>query len=219
MNASKNLKVGQEEESRLYRLAYGLAIFTIVFNLFEGMISTFFGFEEETLTLFGFGVDSFIETISGLGIAHMVLRIQKNPNSKRDQFEIRALQVTGIAFYLLVLGLSLTLVFNVMYGLQPSSTIPGVIISSISIGVMWLMIRAKVRLGDRLDSAPMIADAKCAQICMYMSFILLTSSALYVLFKVPYIDAIGTLGIIYLSYQEGKECFAKAKNQACACGH
>ena len=63
---------------RLYKMALALAIFTIIYNTVEGLVSTWFGYEDGTLSLFGFGADSFIEVISGIGIAHMVLRIQQN---------------------------------------------------------------------------------------------------------------------------------------------
>ncbi len=64
----------------LYKIAFGLALFTIVYNIEEGLISTYLGFEDESLALFGFGSDSFIEVISGFGIAHMILRIQNYPH-------------------------------------------------------------------------------------------------------------------------------------------
>lgn len=73
-------------ELRLYKTAFGLALFTIIFNIAEGLFSTFFGYEDESLALFGFGLDSFIEVISGLGIAHMILRIRSNPEGTRDNF-------------------------------------------------------------------------------------------------------------------------------------
>src|SRR5690349_21984871 len=95
-------------ERKLYSFALVLAVFTIVYNLAEGIIATWFGYEDETLTLFGFGVDSFIEMISGIGIAHMVLRIRKDPSANRDTFERTALRVTGVAFYILVAGLLLS---------------------------------------------------------------------------------------------------------------
>jgi len=69
---------------KLYSIALTLAVFTIVYNLAEGIIATWFGYEDEALTLFGFGVDSFIEMISGIGIAHMILRIRKDPTANRD---------------------------------------------------------------------------------------------------------------------------------------
>ena len=90
------------DQHKLYRTAFALALFTIFYNVAEGIISTYLGFEDESLALFGFGTDSFIEVISGLGIAHMILRIQRNPDSNRDNFERTALRITGVAFYLLV---------------------------------------------------------------------------------------------------------------------
>ena len=56
----------------VYSVALGLSVFTIVYNVVEGLVSTWLGFRDETLALFGFGIDSFIEVISGVGIAVMV---------------------------------------------------------------------------------------------------------------------------------------------------
>ena len=71
----------------LYKIAFRLSLFTIVYNLIEGLVAVIFGYKDESLTLFGFGVDSFIEVISGFGIAHMVLRIRQNPASDRDNLK------------------------------------------------------------------------------------------------------------------------------------
>lgn len=87
-----------------WQFALWLAIFTVLYNIAEGLISIFFGISDEALTLFGFGVDSFIEVMSGAGILAMLLRIRQNPNISRTRFEITALRITGMAFYLLVLG-------------------------------------------------------------------------------------------------------------------
>ena len=62
---------------RYWNYALWLAIFTILYNLAEGLIAIFFGISDETLTLFGFGVDSFIEVMSGVGILAMVLRTRE----------------------------------------------------------------------------------------------------------------------------------------------
>jgi len=206
-----------EHQKKLYRTAFALALFTIFYNIAEGVISTHLGFEDESLALFGFGTDSFIEVISGLGIAHMVLRIQKNPDSNRDNFERTALRVTGTAFYLLVVGLVTTSLYNIWTGHKPLTTFWGVVISAISILVMWILVWWKRKVGNRLESAPILADANCTLVCVYMSIILLVSSGIYELFKVPYIDSIGTLGLAYFAFKEGKECFEKAKSNKHCC--
>jgi len=198
--------------NKLYQVAFGLAVFTIIYNIAEGLISTYLGFEDESLVLFGFGVDSFIEVISGIGIAHMILRIQRNPNSNRDDFERTALKITGVAFYILVLGLVITSIYNIFTAHKPLTTFWGVVISIISILIMWVLVLWKRKVGHQLDSAPILADANCTLVCIYMSVILLISSGIYELFGIAYIDSIGTLGLSYFALKEGRECCDKAKS-------
>lgn len=69
---------------------------TIFYNLIEGGISVFFGLEDGTIALFGFGVDSFVEVISGVGIWHMIKRMKKNSDENHDRFERTSLKVTGL---------------------------------------------------------------------------------------------------------------------------
>jgi divalent metal cation (Fe/Co/Zn/Cd) transporter len=206
------------ENKRLYNLAFGLAIFTILYNIAEGLISLYFGYTDDSLTLFGFGADSFIEVFSGLGIAHMMLRIQRQPTTHRDNFERTALTITGYSFYMLVLGLIGTSLYNLWIGRTPETTLWGVIISIISIAVMWALVYSKTIVGKRLDSEAILADAECTKVCISMSVILLIASGVYELTKFAFIDTIGTLGLAYLSFKEGRECFEKVKkNSHCSC--
>ena len=205
------------DKKKLYKIAFGLAVFTIIYNIAEGLISTYLGFEDESLALFGFGSDSFIEVISGLGIAHMILRIQNNADSKRDDFERTALRITGVAFYILVFGLLTTSIYNIWTGHKPLTTFWGIVISIISILVMWILVVWKRKVGNQLNSTPILADANCTLVCVYMSVILLLSSGIYELFEIPYIDSIGTLGLSYFAFKEGKECFEKAKSDKNCC--
>lgn len=131
--------------NKYWSYALWLALFTIFYNLAEGLISVFFGISDETLTLFGFGVDSFIEVMSGIGILAMVLRIRQNPETPRSQFEKTALRVTGTSFYLLAIGLAITAIYNLFTAHKPETTLPGLIISIISIAVMWILVIGNAR--------------------------------------------------------------------------
>lgn len=203
---------------KLFRIAQWLALGTITYNLVEGLISVYFGFEDESLALFGFGIDSFIEVMSGLGIAFMILRIQKNPDESRNQFERTALKITGFSFYLLVAGLLATSAYNFWTGHQPETTQMGVVISLISILVMWALIYGKTKVGTQLNSKAILADAACTRVCVYMSIVLLISSGVYELIHLPYVDSAGALFLAYFSFNEGKECFEKARsNNSCEC--
>ena len=205
-------------EQKLYKRAWLLSLFTIFYNVAEGLVSMFFGYQDETLALFGFGVDSFIEVMSGIGFAVMILRIKQNQESNKSDFEKTALRITGIAFYLLSAGLLAGIIVNLITKHKPETTLWGVIISSLSILVMIWLMYAKKRIGLKLNSEPIIADSNCTKVCVYMSVVLLLSSLIYELTGFAYADVIGAAGLIYFSFTEGKEAFEMAKGKECSCG-
>lgn len=202
---------------QLLKLAFILSLITIIYNLFEGGISVYFGMSDDSLSLFGFGVDSFVEVISGVGIAHMIIRMKNNLNVSKDNFEKRALIITGISFFLLTAGLILGAVINVFQNVEPETTLPGVIISVISILTMYFLMNSKLKVGKELNSEAIIADAKCTKTCLRLSIILLCASLLYQLFHLLYIDVIGSLVIAYISFSEGKEAIEKSKRSNFKC--
>jgi len=203
--------------NKYWNWAIWLAIFTILFNIAEGLFSIFYGAQDESLTLLGFGIDSFIEVLSGIGIFTMVLRIKRNPQTSRSRFERTALRITGTSFYILAGGLGVTAIYNLVTGHKPESTLAGFIISLISIACMWLLVLAKRNTGRKLNSAPILSDANCTLVCIYMSLVLLASSLLYQLTGFALADVFGTLGLIYFSVKEGKEAFEKARNLSDDC--
>ncbi len=203
--------------AQLLKTAFILSIITIVYNIGEGLVSTIFGYADDTLALFGFGVDSFVEVISGIGIGHMVWRMRHNPVSEHDRFERRALYITGGSFFLLAAGLIIGSVLSIVLGTRPETTMVGIIISAVSIITMWFLYSYKLKTGRKLDSAPIIADANCTKTCFYLSFILLASSVLYELFQISYIDIAGSLGIAWFAFSEGKESIEKARSNSLTC--
>jgi len=202
---------------QLYRTATLLALITIFYNLLEGLVSVWFGVEDETIALFGFGLDSFVEVISGIGIWHMVRRLGSNEHEDSDPFERRALRITGGAFYLLAAGLTATAVISALQGHRPETTRWGIIVAVISIAAMWLLIHYKVKVGKALNSPAVLADAACTRTCLQLSVALLAASAGYELTGIGYLDAIGSLFIAILSLREGREAFQKARGIACSC--
>ena len=209
--------LAQASTNKYWMYALWLALFTIFYNLMEGLISIYFSISDEALTLFGFGVDSFIEVMSGIGILAMVLRIRQNPDTPRSQFEKTALRITGASFYLLALGLAATAMYNLFTMHKPETTLPGLIISFISIAVMWLLVINKRKVGRALKSQPILSDANCTMVCIYMSVILLASSLIYEFTGFGFVDSLGALGLIYFSYSEGREAFEKAAGMEDCC--
>ena len=213
-------KIIMKNYHQLINTALILSIVTIVYNLAEGIVSVYYGLGDESLSLLGFGIDSFVEVMSGMGIMHMVIRMKRfgTDPASRDKFERTALHITGLSFYLLAGGLALGSVINVIQGSTPTTTLAGIIISSISIATMWFLMIYKRKVGRLLNSDAIVADANCTKTCFYLSIILLTASGLYELFHISYIDVAGSLAIAWFAYSEGKEAFEKARSATLACG-
>ncbi|MEN9281353.1 MAG: hypothetical protein RL594_288 [Bacteroidota bacterium] len=200
-----------------YATARLLALFTVIYNLVEGGVSTYFGADDETLALFGFGIDSFIESISGVGVLLMIRRIQQHGATRRTEAEISALRITGVAFYVLSAMLVLSIVASVVAGHEPESTRWGVIIGLTSIAAMSWLVTRKRHIARELKSAPLMADANCTLVCIFMSVSVLVSALIYELTSFAYADVVGAAAILWFSISEGRECFAKAKGHECSC--
>ncbi|MBW1767948.1 MAG: cation transporter [Deltaproteobacteria bacterium] len=204
-------------QSKLYKRALILAQITIFYNLAEGLFSVFFGLEDETLSLAGFGLDSFVEVISGIGILHMVRRLMHNPDTNPDQYEEKALRITGTAFYILTVGLILTSILNLYLGHKPETTFWGIVVAVISIFTMWALIHYKNKVGRQLNSEAILEDANCTKTCLYLSFVLLLSSIGYELTGFGGIDSVGAILIAIFAFREGRESFEKARGKSCCC--
>lgn len=199
---------------QLYARAYWLAVFTIAYNILEGVFSVGLGFKDEAFSLFGFGMDSFVEVLSGLGIWHMVKRNRASDEEVHDEFERTALKVTGAAFYILSIGLVLTGIYGFFVSHKPQTTFWGIIISLVSIAAMWVLIIYKVKVGKALGSNAILADAECTKTCLILSVVLLASSLGYELTGIGRIDSLGAVIIAVFAVREGKEAFEKARGGA-----
>ena len=163
------------------------------------------------MSLFGFGLDSFVEVVSGIGIWHMMRRIRGNGGENPDQFEKTALRITGAAFYVLTAGLTVVSIADLCRGHKPENIFWGIVVSIVSIASMWALMRAKVRVGKELDSQAILADAACTRACLQLSVVLLAASAGYKFTGIGGLDSIGALVIGVLCFREGKEAFEKAR--------
>ncbi len=134
----------------------------------RGLVSLYYGATDDALTLAGFGVDSFIEVISGVGILAMIARLSRYGDRDRGRFEKLALQITGACFYALVVGLIVGAGFRVWKGQQPTNTVAGIVISLLSIVLMrgWPYGKSvSASSSIRHPSLPMRIVQWCASIC------------------------------------------------------
>ncbi len=206
-----------ENKSFFYKWALGLALITVCYNLIEGMVSVFLGAEDGTITLFGFGIDSFVEVISGMGVWHMVKRMEKTDEGDHRRFERTALTITGISFYILAVGLTATSLIGFYTGHRPRTTFSSIVVGIISILAMWLLIHYKTKIGRQFNSQPLLADAACTKTCLYLSIILLISGLVYEWTGIGLADSLGAVGIALFSFHEGREALEKSREDGPGC--
>ncbi|HWJ46022.1 MAG TPA: cation transporter, partial [Candidatus Udaeobacter sp.] len=146
--------------------------FTIGWNTLEGLVAVVSGVLAGSISLVGFGIDSFIEVTSG---TVLLWRMSVDADAqKRERSETLSLRLVGVCFLALALYVSYESVSDLVSRKAPERSIPGIVLACVSLVVMPLLSRAKKRVGNELGSAAMHADAKQTDFCVYLSAILLT---------------------------------------------
>src|SRR5438132_521083 len=148
-----------------------LEYFTIIWNSLEGLIAVIAGAVAGSISLVGFGVDSFIEVTSG---AALLWRMSVDADeANRERREVFTLRIVGVCFIALAMYIAFEAISDLVAKKGPEHSIPGIILACVSLVVMPLLSRAKRRVGNALGSAAMHADAKQTEFCTYLSAILL----------------------------------------------
>src|SRR5690242_15982267 len=135
-----------------------LEYFTIAWNSLEGLVAVVAGAITGSISLVGFGIDSFIEVTSG---SVLLWRMSVDAEVQhRELNERRALRIVGVCFFLLAGYIAYESVLDLWSRHAPEHSIPGIVLACISLVVMPLLSRAKRQVGRALGSAAMHADAK-----------------------------------------------------------
>lgn len=158
-----------------------LALFTVVYNLLEGGVSMAFGWAEESVALFGFGADSFIEVGSALVVLWRLRGDEGGCQTTRLQRERRAALIIGGLFLLLALGTAAGALLQLLARRHPDTTLPGMVVSGLSLAFMMWLWRAKRRTAQALDSRALEGDAACSLVCIQLSAVLMAGSLLFAL--------------------------------------
>lgn len=188
------------------RIAYRgkrLEYFTIVWNTLEGVVGVVAGAVAGSISLVGFGIDSFIEVISG---AALLWRMSVDEDEhRRERIEQITLRIVGICFLTLAGYVGYQALMSLMAKRVPEHSLAGIILACASLVVMPLLSRAKGRVAAQLKSAAMRADAKQADFCMYLSAILLGGLLLNAVANLWWADPISGLIMVPIIGKEGLE--------------
>jgi divalent metal cation (Fe/Co/Zn/Cd) transporter len=180
-----------------------LAVFTILYNVVEGLVSVGFGVADGSVALSGFGADSFIEVGSAL-IVLWRLREEGGCASTRLKRERNATLGIGILFVLLAVGAGLASVLQLVARRHPDTTLPGFAVAFVSLVFMFGLWKAKRRAARALDSRTLEGDAACSLACIQLSLVLFVGSlGFLVLPALWWADALAALAIAVLIAKEG----------------
>ncbi len=191
---------------RLARTAVGLGVFTIVYNVIEGVVAVAAGVMAGAVSLVGFGLDSGIEVISAIVV---VVRLAAEvrggePDERKEKLALRAVAVT---FFLLATYLIVEGVHDLLVGGRPETSVVGIVLTALSIVIMPTLAAIKRRVGIRMGSALVIADAAETRLCAVLSVTTFLALLAYLLLGWTWLDAVAGFVIAVFAIMEGREAW------------
>ncbi len=199
------MNTGSSETSKLHRRALQLSYFTVGYNVLEGAVSIFAGLLAGSIALVGFGLDSFVESLSG-GV--MVWRFKKHGELLQDEEEAaekKATRLVAYTFFILGAYVLYESVKRLIIQEIPSPSLLGIIIAIVSAILMPILFRLKYQTGRLLNSRSLIADSKETLACFFLSLALLLGLSLNYMFGLWQADPIVGLVVVALLIREGYE--------------
>jgi divalent metal cation (Fe/Co/Zn/Cd) transporter len=197
------------------RAALWLSFFTVGYNLLEGGVSLLAGAWADSIALTGFGLDSFMESLSG-GV--MIWRFGFHPGlseEAEERVEHRAVRLVGGTFFLLGGYILIESVAKLIQREAPKPSSLGIAIALVSLGIMPVLFLLKRRAARRLGSSSLMADSKQTLACMVLSGALLLGLGANALFGLWQADPLVGLGVALYLFREGWETFKEKR--ICAC--
>ncbi|MFH1812233.1 MAG: cation transporter [Pseudomonadota bacterium] len=202
--------------------AWLLAWATILYNVLEGLVAMGFGVAEESVALFGFGVDSFIEVASALLVLWRLRAEDGEGEALSLARERRATQAIGTLLVVLAAGTVVAAALQLGARSHPTTTLPGMVIALVSLSFMFALWWAKRQAARILDSSTLAQDAACSLACIQLSSVLLLGSLLFALSPALWwADAVAALALALLIAREGVGAVRAARREdfsgGCGC--
>jgi divalent metal cation (Fe/Co/Zn/Cd) transporter len=196
-------EITDPDRSALARRGRRLEYFTLAWNFLEGLVGVVAGVTAGSISLVAFGVDSFIEITSG---GTLLWRMSADADKeRREKREAIALKIVGVCFLALAAYVAYEAVSGLVAGQAPERSLAGIVLAMASLVVMPILARAKRRVGNRMGSAAMTADARQSEFCYYLSGILLAGLVLNAAFGFWWADPAAALLMVPLIAREGLE--------------
>ncbi len=190
------------------RHALWLSYTTVIYNLGEGAVSIAAAVLAGSPALVGFGVDSFVESLSGLV---MIWRF----SGDREHREQHALRLVGLALLALALYVAYESIASLWEAAAPRPSLFGMAIAAVSLVTMPVLFTLKRRVARAVNACSLLADATQTLGCICLSIALLVGLGLNYLFGWWQADPIA--GLLIAAYLAWEGVRALNDRHPCAC--
>jgi hypothetical protein len=188
------------------RIGLWLVGATMAYNVVEGMLAIWAGVRADSVSLVGFGLDSFIECAAAsvllwrLGMEARGVAQEAIEASEQQGYRFVGGTFLALALYVLAQG-SLTL----WHREAPEETVLGIVLAAVSLVVMPLVAWGKLHAADPIGSAALRAEAKETLACSYLSLTLLVGLAANAVAGWWWADPLAALLMVPWLVKEGME--------------
>lgn len=194
----------------LYKRAIRLEYFTVGYNVFEALASMVFGIMASSIALFGFGLDSIVESLSGLILLWRLSAMKNGREEDEEERERKAVKFVAVTFFILAAYVLYESIEKLTGNEAPSESLPGIIIALLSLIIMPVLAIKKYKTGKEIQSKALVADSKETFVCAFLSFALLLGLGSNYLFGFWQADPIVGLIIAGFLIYEGKEVWEES---------
>lgn len=188
-----------------YRKALHLEYFTVGYNVLEAAASLVAGGMANSIALVGFGLDSVVESLSGLVL---IWRLKKHGTisaGEEEEIEEKASRFVGITFFVLGAYVLFESVRKILAGDMAEPSLLGIAIAVLSLVVMPVLAYRKYKLGKELGLRSLVADSKETLACSFLSLALLAGMVSTYFFDFQIADPVVGLVIVAFLFREGYE--------------
>ncbi|MFC2056966.1 cation diffusion facilitator family transporter [Chloroflexota bacterium] len=198
----------------LYRKGLRLEYFTVGYNALEAIVSIVFGGLANSIALVGFGLDSIVESLSGLVLIWRLRQHGEISREAEEKIEKKAIKFVAITFFVLGFYVLFESIKNLVVAKIPEPSLPGIIIATVSLIAMPLLAWQKYKTGKQIYSRALIADSKETLACAFLSVALLLGLGANYLFGIWQADPIVGLIIVAFLFREGWEGWKESNEEA-----
>jgi cation diffusion facilitator family transporter len=193
------------EKTRLVKRGLYLEYINVAYNILEAIASIIFGGLSNSIALIGFGLDSVVESLSGLVLIWRLRQHGKISQELEEKIERRAIRFVAVTFFILGAYILYESIDKLISSEIPEPSFPGIIIACVSLIAMPFMAWIKYRTGKQINSRALVADSKETIACACLSVALLLGLGLNYLFGFWQADPIVGILIVIFLLKEGWE--------------